>query len=224
MRRNREAADRMPGGRSEPSGNPPFGLRSDEELVAVIVGEETPDLGEARKLLAQAQLAALVRRAVAHPATPALQRIAAAVELVRRARKTFELPRYYVNPYRLARSLIDRHAFDTQERFGIVLVDTRQRFITARVLGVGSLCRVTVSARDIVLAALTHAAAGVIVYHNHPSGDPRPSAEDNSFTRRLDAATEGMGINLIDHLVLGARDFYSYCEAGVLASKADGED
>src|ERR1051325_10363165 len=103
------------------------GLRSDEDLVAVIVGDEAKseraNLAEARKLLGKAQLVALVRRAVADPATPALRRIAAAVELVRRARETVRLPREYVNPVRLARSLIDRHAFDIQERFGIVLVD-----------------------------------------------------------------------------------------------------
>ncbi|HEY6137547.1 MAG TPA: JAB domain-containing protein [Thermoanaerobaculia bacterium] len=196
--------------------------------MAVIVGDEAKgeeaNLAEARKLLGNAQLVTLVRRAVAHPSTPALQRIAAAVELVRRARETVRLPRQYVNPFRLARSLIDRHAFEIQERFGIVLVDTRQRLITARVLTLGSLSRVTASPRDVVLAALSHAAAGVIVYHNHPSGDSHPSAEDNSFTNALDSATESMGINLIDHLVLGAHDFYSYREAGKLASRAGGEE
>jgi DNA repair protein RadC len=195
--------------------------------VAVIVGDEAnsdaANLAEARKLLAKAQLVALVRRAVAHPSTPALERIAAAVELVRRAREMVRLPRQYVNPFRLARSLIDRHAFDIQERFGIVLVDMRQRLITARVLSVGSLSRATVSPRDVVLAALSHVAAGVIVYHNHPSGDSRPSAEDNAFTKELDSATGSMGIDLIDHLVLGAQDFYSYREAGKLAPRAGGE-
>lgn len=239
MRRSAEAADRTTTGTktrvssavrgSSNTGAPPagVGLRSDADLVAVIVGDEAKseeaNLAEARKLLANAQLVTLVRRAVAHPSTPALERIAAAVELVRRARETVRLPRHYVNPFRLARSLIDRHAFEIQERFGIVLVDTRQRLITARVLTVGSLSRVTVSPRDVVLAALSHAAAGVIVYHNHPSGDSRPSAEDNSFTRALDSATESMGIDLIDHLVLGAKDFYSYREAGKLAERSGGE-
>lgn len=240
MRRSGEAADRTttgtktrvsPRGRGRAdTGAPPtgVGLRSDADLVAVIVGDEAKgeeaNLAEARKLLGNAQLVTLVRRAVAHPSTPALQRIAAAVELVRRARETVRLPRQYVNPFRLARSLIDRHAFEIQERFGIVLVDTRQRLITARVLTLGSLSRVTASPRDVVLAALSHAAAGVIVYHNHPSGDSHPSAEDNSFTNALDSATESMGINLIDHLVLGAHDFYSYREAGKLASRAGGEE
>src|SRR5438067_1232050 len=138
MRRMGDAAGRTPNGTktrdssrargSVDAGPCPtdVGVRSDAELVALVVGGEAnvdkADLAEARKLLAKAQLVALVRRAVAHPSTPALQRIAAAVELVRRARETARLPRHHVNPFRLARSLIDRHAFDIQERFGIVLV------------------------------------------------------------------------------------------------------
>ena len=67
----------------------------------------------------------------------------------------------------------------------------------------GTLDRALVEPREILKRALLLNAAGVIVYHNHPSGDPSPSREDREFTRQLDAAALSIGIRLLDHIVVG---------------------
>jgi len=199
------------------------GVLSDAELIAIVTSgdEEKGDLTAAHALIAEANLVALIRRAVAHPATPALQRIAAAVELVRRATEALRRPRRCVNVPLLATALVLRHAFDVQERVGVVLVDSRQRFLGARVVFVGTHRRAFASTRDIVGVALAHAAAGVIVYHNHPSGDPTPSQEDRSFTRQLETAIEAMDLTLVDHLILGAHAAYSYRDKSLIVPRTE---
>jgi DNA repair protein RadC len=64
--------------------------------------------------------------------------------------------------------------------------------------------------------ALLANAAGLVVYHNHPSGDPTPSREDRDFTRRLAAAAEAVGVRLLDHIVVGREGCVSMREAGYL--------
>lgn len=194
------------------------GVRSDAELVALVMGdeEEKGDLTAANALIGEANLVALIRRALAHPVTPALQRIAAAVELVRRATEALQRPKRRVNVPLLATALVLRHAFDIQERVGVVLVDSHRRFLTARVVFVGTHHRALASTRDIVAIALAHAAAGVIVYHNHPSGDPTPSREDRGFTHQLENAIEAMDLTLVDHLILGAHAAYSYRDESLI--------
>ena len=73
-----------------------------------------------------------------------------------------------------------------------------------------------VEPREILRRALLGKAAGVILYHNHPSGDPTPSREDREFTRRLAAASEAVGVRLIDHIVVGREGCVSFREAGLL--------
>ena len=64
--------------------------------------------------------------------------------------------------------------------------------------------------------ALLNNAAGIILYHNHPSGDPSPSREDREFTRRLAAAAESVGLRLLDHIVVGREGCVSFREAGLM--------
>ncbi len=67
----------------------------------------------------------------------------------------------------------------------------------------GTLCRAAAEPRQILRPALHHHAAGVIIWHTHPSGDPTPSVEDRAFTRRLACASELLGVCPVDHLILG---------------------
>jgi len=70
--------------------------------------------------------------------------------------------------------------------------------------------------RKILKRALLANAAGVILYHNHPSGDPSPSREDREFTRRLAAAAESVGLRLLDHIIVGREGCVSFREAGLM--------
>ena len=89
------------------------------------------------------------------------------------------------------------------EVMGAVLLDTRNRAIGHVIAYMGTLNRAAVEPRGLLIPALLANAAGIILFHNHPSGDPSPSVEDLAFTRRVAAAGETLGIRLVDHLVLG---------------------
>ena len=86
------------------------------------------------------------------------------------------------------------------EQFGVVLLDTKYRVLRTTVLAIGTLNTTVVQPRDVFREAALGAAAAVVVFHNHPSGDPSPSPDDVELTRRLAAAGVLMGIDLVDHV------------------------
>lgn len=90
-----------------------------------------------------------------------------------------------------------------QEAMCAVYLDTRNRLIAWQIAYLGTLNRAAVEPRALLQMALLTNAAGIILAHNHPSGDPSPSAEDLAFTRRMAEAGEVVGVRLIDHLILG---------------------
>ena len=102
------------------------------------------------------------------------------------------------------------------EQFGLVLLDTKYRVIRTAVVAVGTLNSTVVEPRDVFREAVQGSAAAVVVFHNHPSGDPTPSPDDVDLTRRLNAAGVLLGIDLIDHVILGDARYYSFKEMGRL--------
>ena len=102
------------------------------------------------------------------------------------------------------------------EQFGIVLLDTKHRVLRTTVLAVGTLNSTVVQPRDVFREAALGAAAAIVVFHNHPSGDPSPSPDDVELTRRLRAAGTLMGIDVVDHIILGDVQYCSFKEAGKL--------
>jgi DNA repair protein RadC len=102
------------------------------------------------------------------------------------------------------------------ERFGVLLVDARYRLIGTRVLSVGSLTSVSAHPRDVFREALLGGAAAVIVFHNHPSGDPEPSRDDVALTARLAGVGKLVGVPLLDSLVLADDRFCSMRDMGLM--------
>jgi DNA repair protein RadC len=102
------------------------------------------------------------------------------------------------------------------EQFGVVLLDTKYRVIRTTVLAIGTLNTTVVQPRDVFREATLGSAAAVVVFHNHPSGDPSPSPDDVELTRRLAAAGVLMGIDLVDHVILGDGRYCSFKEMGQL--------
>jgi DNA repair protein RadC len=90
-----------------------------------------------------------------------------------------------------------------QEKMAAIYVDTRNRPIGWALLFVGTLNRAAVEPRPIMQAGLLLNAASFFLVHNHPSGDPSPSAEDIAFTRRLAEVGDLIGIRLVDHVIVG---------------------
>lgn len=98
---------------------------------------------------------------------------------------------------------------------GAIYLDSRHRPICLSILYRGTANRAAVEPRGILAAGLLCNALGVILFHNHPSGDPSPSAEDMAFTRRMAEAGELIGIRMIDHLIVGGIGrWYSFRERG----------
>lgn len=122
------------------------------------------------------------------------------------------------DPGTLARYLLDAgwHARPV-ETFGAVCLDVRHRIIGRPVvISTGCLTASLVHPREVFKVALDRRAAALVVFHNHPSGDPEPSAEDLALTRRLLAAGTLMGVEVLDHVVLGAGRWVSLKTRGVV--------
>ena len=102
------------------------------------------------------------------------------------------------------------------EQFGLVLLDTKYRVMRTTIVTVGTLNSTVVEPRDVFRDAVQGSAAAVVVFHNHPSGDPTPSPDDRALTSRLQASGILLGIDLIDHVILGDARYYSFKENGYL--------
>ena len=140
--------------------------------------------------------------------------ILAAVELGRRTLARPPEERTLLgSPREVASYLLPHHGSGPVEQFGVVMLDTKHRVIRTTVLSVGTLDASLVHPRELFRAAAEHGAAAVVLFHNHPSGDPTPSADDMALTKRLVEAGVLMGIEVLDHLVLADSRYYSFKEA-----------
>jgi DNA repair protein RadC len=144
-------------------------------------------------------------------------RIQAAIELGRRSLTPDPRERpHFATPRDVAEYLLPQFGSYPVERFGVLLLDTRHRLVRARVLSVGSLDASVVHPREVFREAILAGAAAVVLFHNHPSGDPTPSRDDLALTRRLLTAGDLVGIDVIDHLVLADSRYASMKEMGRL--------
>lgn len=101
-----------------------------------------------------------------------------------------------------------------REHFAAMFLNTRHNLLAYEVLFTGSLDCAEVHPREIVKQALRHNASAVVIAHNHPSGDPTPSAADRAITLRIRDALRMVDIRLLDHFVIGVGDPYSMASKG----------
>ena len=120
------------------------------------------------------------------------------------------------NPRNAAAVLGPLIADQSVEVFGVACLSTKHRLLTWHVLSRGTRDSTPVSLPDVFLpACLTPGATGVMVVHNHPSGDPTPSPDDARLTLRLCAAADVLDIALLDHLIVGDDGrYFSFHESG----------
>ena len=143
--------------------------------------------------------------------------ILAAVELgrrtlTRRARERIQI----TSPRVLAELLLPQFGSRAVEQFGVVLLDTKHRVLRTTIVTVGTIDASIVHPREIFREAASAGAAAIVLFHNHPSGDPEPSHDDVTLTRRIVAAGILMGIAVVDHVILADARYCSLREKGLL--------
>ena len=141
-------------------------------------------------------------------------RIIAAFEIARRLAKDKpgDPPHFDVNTF--SRGFIARSRSMTQEHLGALFLDSRSRVLREREIYIGTAFKAFVSTREVIRYALDANATGVVLYHNHPSGDPSPSEEDLKYTRKIERSLRLMDIRLVDHIIAGAQGFTSLSTRG----------
>ena len=107
-----------------------------------------------------------------------------------------------------------------KEIFRCALLDTKNKIIREEIVSMGSLTASIVHPRDTFKAAIRESAAAVIFIHNHPSGDSKPSQEDILLTRRLVQAGEVIGIQVLDHIIIGDSSHFSFRDNGLISRGA----
>jgi DNA repair protein RadC len=143
--------------------------------------------------------------------------ILAAIELGRRIGNIAQQERYVIrSPEDGARYLMEEMRFLTQEHFVCLYLKTKNQVIHKQTVFIGSLNASIVHPREIFKEGLKRSAASIICFHNHPSGDPTPSREDIDVTKRLKECGKILGIELLDHIIIGDRKYISLKEKGYL--------
>ncbi len=102
------------------------------------------------------------------------------------------------------------------EQFIVLHLDTKNKIRTMQVVSTGTVNGAQVHPREVFRTAIINGASRIIAIHNHPSGDPEPSVEDNAITEKLKEAGKIIGINLLDHIIVCQNRYFSYADAGRL--------
>lgn len=140
----------------------------------------------------------------------------AAFEVGRRIARLSRQPATTIrSPQDIANLLMDRLRFEKKEHFLVIHLDTKNQVIAEEVASIGSLDSSIVHPREIFKSALKKSSASIICVHNHPSGDPTPSREDILVTKRLSEVGQIMGIEVLDHVIIGEQRFVSMKEKGL---------
>ena len=203
---------------------------SDAQLLAIIIrngraGRTAVDLG--RELLERFESLAGIEQAgikeicnVEGIGPAKATEIKAAIELGRRYQKPNLAGASFCSSHDVAAYYRPRMKDLKQEVFRCALLDTKNKIIREEVVSVGSLSASIVHPRDTFKAAIRESAAAVIFIHNHPSGDTRPSQEDILLTKRLIQAGDVLGIQVLDHIIIGDGGHFSFRDNGMISRTA----
>ena len=142
--------------------------------------------------------------------------VLAALELGRRAQRTEKSRPRIGGAEDVAVFLRPRLAAEKREHFLVLPLSSKNEVLMVADVSVGTLTNTLVHPREVFEPAIRCGAAHIILAHNHPSGDPAPSAEDHRITRILKEAGALLGIPVTDHVILGGAEFFSFSEEGML--------
>lgn len=201
---------------------------TDEELVAILLGTGRAGTGvleTAREVLRGNGLRGLlarsergrVRELALGIGIAKACRIAAAAELARRLARAEAGERPLIDaPEAAGTYLAAALSAELREVMGALLLDAKNRLIRDEVVFRGGVSSASVAPGPLLRIAVLDGAAALVLYHNHPSGDPTPSPEDRATTARFVAAGEAVGIPVRDHVVVGRGSWFSFRREGLM--------
>jgi DNA repair protein RadC len=198
---------------------------SDSELLAVIIGSGSFSSGmnaveTARALLNKCETLEKISRAAPEElmnikgiGPTKASKLLAAFEIARRLASRNSCPGFRILSSKdVFEFLCGKLSGQKKEFFYTLLLNGKNRILKCENISIGSLTSSIVHPRESFLPAIKFSAAAVIFVHNHPSGDPTPSQEDKLITRRLFEAGEILGIKVLDHVIIGDNNYYSFAD------------
>jgi DNA repair protein RadC len=143
--------------------------------------------------------------------------IKACFELGRREELEPELKNFDIkDPAAVVKAIRASIKDKAKEHFKLILLNPRNKIIRISTISIGTLNASLVHPREVFQDAIVHSAASVVLAHNHPSGDPEPSEDDIKITKKLVESGKILGIDVIDHIVVGKNSFLSFKERGLI--------
>lgn len=143
--------------------------------------------------------------------------IIASLEIGRRRNDTETKAIEYINSSRDAYNIMRRHLMDlNHEEFWILLVGRSQKVLAKELVSKGGLSATVADPKIIFYMALQQQASGIILVHNHPSGNLKPSHQDIDLTKKISAAGRLLDINVLDHLIITDNGYYSFGDEGII--------
>jgi len=196
---------------------------SAQELLALIIGRGIPKksvMNIAQELLARFGNVKAIGQATIEELSQIkgiglakAAQIKASFELGRREELEPELKNFDIkDPESVAKAIRASIKDKAKEHFKLILLNPRNRIIGISTISIGTLNASLVHPREVFKDAITHSAASVVLAHNHPSGDPEPSEDDITITKRLIEAGKILGVEVIDHIIVGKNGFFSFKE------------
>ena len=208
-----------------------LGIRSltDAELLAILIGMGVPGksvLELSREILAAAsnslpELASWSIRDLARRfhglGTAKAVTIAAALELGGRRSDAGQQKETVIRSSADVYGLMRRKIEDCNtEEFWIVALNQRNKVISCERISMGGVASTLVDVKVVARTAIEHLASAIILVHNHPSGNMKPSAQDDSLTRKIKEGVALLDIRVTDHIIIGPTSYYSYADQGRL--------
>lgn len=196
---------------------------SNEEIIAIVLRTGTKEISSkilATKILSKFKNISELRNANISNLTTIKGmgkiksiELIAAIELGKRVYETVpNIYKKYENVNKIYEGFKDLIKDEKQENFYALYFDTKQNLIKYKLLFKGTLNVTTVHPRDIYKEAFLLNAASFIIIHNHPSGDPLPSKPDVDLTNQINTISKIMGINFLDHIIIGQDKYFSFYE------------
>lgn len=201
-----------------------YGVRalSDHELLAIILRTGTKNLSVldlAKRVLIEFQNLNRLNEATVTELkkikgigeAKAIE-ILAAIELGRRINLPVTPKLVLSNPYQSYSYLKEIIQNESQEHLVCVYLNTQSEAIATKTISIGTVNQTIFNPKDVLKWGLKYSATGIIIAHNHPSGNPLPSKEDFQVTRRIVEAANLMDIIVVDHIIVGKNKYYSFLE------------